>query len=96
MSDQAGNTQASVPMGTDVYVALFSEEAARMLSYGIFACEECGDEWPDELPPLWAAGDMWPVCRCCGQTGTVKLKYKLHEHAEIWMGAADSSFVPAT
>jgi hypothetical protein len=27
-----------------------------------YRCVECGREWDEELSPLWAGFDMWPMC----------------------------------
>ena len=37
-----------------------------MLEYGVFECVGCGDEFPAEVPPLWAGRDLWPTCPFCG------------------------------
>lgn len=36
---------------------------SRCHTEGLYYCAECGREWRDELPPLWA--EWWP--ECCGE-----------------------------
>jgi hypothetical protein len=37
--------------------------------YAEFICSDCGEEWADELPPLW---EELPTCPTCGAAGQIK------------------------
>lgn len=33
-----------------------------VMQAGLFACECCGHQWKEPLPPMWTFMDIWPEC----------------------------------